>query len=94
MKKTAIRRAHCANYCKLIVHVQYHEPDFLKPQLFKPLNNFPPTKKKKRKSCWKYLLIYLFYLFIYLVTHKTLYNMNKSCYLNYKINVTRKPNEA
>ena len=77
MKKTAIRRAHCANYCKLIVHVQYHEPDFLKPQLFKPLNNSPPTKKKKKKLLE--ILIYLFYLFIYLVTHKTLYNMNKSC---------------
>ena len=24
-------------------------------------------------------IIYLFYLFIYSVTHKTLYNMNKSC---------------
>ena len=48
------------------------------------------------KSSWSYkpwtkLFIYLF---IYLVTHKTLYNMNKSCSLNNKINVTKKPNEA
>ena len=79
MKKTAIRRAHCANYCKLIVNVQYHEPDFLKP-LFKPLNNSPPTKNKKEKAVGDiYLFILFIYLFIYLVTHKTLYNMNKTC---------------
>ena len=43
------------------------------------------------------LLVYLFILFIYLLIEsltKTLYNMNKSCKLNYKINVIRKPNEA
>ena len=66
MKKTAIRRAHCANYCKLIVNVQYHEPDFLKPQLFKPLNNSPRTKKKKEKAVGD---TYLFILFIYLFSH-------------------------
>ena len=70
MKKTAIKRAHCANYCKLIVNVQYHEPDFLKPQLFKPLNNSPLTKNKNEKAVGDiYLFIYLFYLFIYLFSH-------------------------
>ena len=36
----------------------------------------------------------IIYLFIYLVTHKTLYNMNKRWLIKLKINVTRKPNEA
>ena len=37
------------------------------------------TKSKLSQGSGNFYFILFIYLFIYLVTHKTLYNMNRSC---------------